>query len=404
MSGMRSLVLCFLVILLTGCSDENSNVLRLSGWVSSPQESDLTQELVDKFSEKHPQHQVDYSPIQANYIEKIQLMLGTGTAPDVFMLEAFWAPSLISFGTLSPLDELISQESEFDISDFEPALLEAFRADDKLYGLPKDYSTLVLFYNPEMFAAAGLSGPPKDWTELLEYAKKLTVDTDGDGRIDQYGFGLVDGLEYVLPFIWQNGSDLLTEDGKLNVDDPKFREALAYLQNLRRSDTAKLPSEVGAAWNMDGYGRQRIAMTMSGVWALNFLDETFPDTPYEVAYLPRGREQKTIAFVVGYVIPQDVADKESAWDLLRFLTSRDGQSIAAELNVALPPRKSVAEENRADFPDVFAESTEFSRTWQVGKDQRLMDEIQTTMQSIFIADTDVDVALENLKRRLRYQE
>ena len=396
--------LALAVVGLAGCSErDDDSSLQMAGWVSSPTEDDLVREVVAGFEAENPDVTVTYNPIQANYIEKIQLMLGTGTAPDVFMLEAFWAPPLTGYDTLLPLDDFIAADPEFDLGDFEPAMLDAFRRDGKLYGIPKDYSTLVLFYNPEMLAEAGFDRPPETWEELAHYAEKLTLDTNGDGRIDQTGFGLVDGLEYVLPFIWQNGSRLIGEDGEPNLDDPALIETLEYLQTMRRKGHARLPSEIGAAWNMDGMGRERVAMSMSGLWAVNFMDETFADVPYKVAPLPLGKEQASIAYVVGYVIPKNANNPEKAWRLLRYLTSKEGQQSWVELGIGLPPRRSTAEiAGTASDPtlSVFTDSARYARTWQLGDDQQLLDEAQTAMQSIFITDTPVEEALAKLKDRL----
>ena len=90
-----------------------------------------------------------------------------------------------------------------------------------------------------------------------------------------------------LPFIWQNGGRILDAEGNITLEDPELVEALQYLQDLKRDGYAALPTDVGAAWNMDGLGREKIAMTTSGLWAVNFMKETFPDVPYEVALAAR---------------------------------------------------------------------------------------------------------------------
>ena len=91
----------------------------------------------------------------------------------------------------------------------------------RMHAMPGDYMTMVLFYNTEMFKAAGLNPdkPPKTWDEFLQYAKKLTRDTDGDGKVDQWGFGTVGAKSpgFSLrfgPFIWSFGGDYLTPDMK----------------------------------------------------------------------------------------------------------------------------------------------------------------------------------------------
>ena len=206
-----------------------------------------------------------------------------------------------------------------------------------------------------------------------------------------------------MPFIWQNGAQFIDDNGQPNLDDPAVKEAFQYLQSLRSAGVSALPSEIGASWNMDGFGRKRVAMAFSGLWAVNFLEETFAATPYKTAPMPAGEEQRSIAYVVGYVIPKNVEDPEKAWRLLRFLTSKEGQAASATLDIGLPPRRSVVkiQNLRADpVKSVFIDSAEFAQTWQLGDNQKVLDETQTALQSMYITDTPIDEALAKLKKRL----
>ena len=137
---IRTVLMTCALLVTIGCQQTEENSVSLSGWVTSPQEDELVRTIVERYEQTDDAFSVQYNPIQANYIEKIQLMLGTGTAPDVFMLEAFWAPSLIGYDTLLPLNSFIDSSDDFGIEDFEPALLEAFTEDGMIYVIPKDYS------------------------------------------------------------------------------------------------------------------------------------------------------------------------------------------------------------------------------------------------------------------------
>ena len=395
---------CFLMILaIAGCFRYQTDDVRMTGWVSSPYEDNLVRAIVDSFRVEEPDVPVTYNPIQANYNEKLQLMLGTGTAPDLFMLESFWAPALINYDVLMPLDSFITTDPSFLIDDFPPALLEGFRHEGKLYGIPKDYSTLVLFYNRDSFEEAGLNEPPTTWEQLESYARLLTVDRDGDGTQDQYGLGIVESLDYVLPFVWQNDGNIIDEAGNLTLSDPALVEAVEYLQRLKQKEIAALPTDVGAAWNMDGFGRGRFAMVTSGLWALNFMQETFPDVNYGVAPLPHRRQKASIAYIVGYVMPRKTAHPGEAWRLMRFLTGQRGQHLWATANVGLPPRVSVADSLRLSedsLRSVFVDAAEYARPWQLGANQRLFDEGQTALQSIFILQTPVAEAFRRMGDRL----
>ena len=399
-----ALFMCICMIqCLAACQPYQSEHVRLSGWLSFPGEEKLVQELIDGYQQVHAGRSVQYLPITANYDEKIQLMLGTGTAPDVFMVEAFWAPNLISYDALLPLDSLIAADTAFALHDIEPKLLDAFRVDGQLYGIPKDYSTLVLWYNPESFRQAGLDRPPTNWEELQDYARQLTVDFDGDGSIDQYGFVFPETLEYFLPLAWQNQGDFFDENGSFSFTEPSFIEAIEFVKEMHEAGHAVLPTQVSASWNMDAFGRQRAAMAISGLWGFNFLNDTFPETPYNVAPLPVHKEQASIAFIVGYVIPRNSHHIQDAWNLLSYLTGQQGQLAWAEAGVGLPPRYSVVEQKgfRADsIRSVFIESAPYARPWQLGSNQRIYAEAQTALQAIFLTDAPVLQTLEQLEDRL----
>lgn len=359
--------------------------------------------VIQSYREIYPDSELVYHPIQANYTEKIQLMLGTGTAPDVFMLDAFWAPSLVRYDTLLPLDQFIESDKEFDLSDFEPTLLEAFQFNGQLYGIPKDYSTSVLFINPEHFDSVGLAAPPANWDELRDYAARLTNHSGSNSSRNRVGLGLSESIEAILPFIWQNGGTLIRDDGSLDVSNRPAIEAIEFLRDLRKEGLAVVPTDVGASWNMEAFGRGDVSMAVSGLWAVNFLKTTFPDTEFKVVPLPVGKRAASIAYVVGYVVPKNAPNPDEAWRLLRFLTDRKGQTDWAKVGLGLPPRRSVAEQLGATDDPVLAEfitAAGHARNWQLGDDQRLLDELQTAMQAIFLIDEPVEVALGRAEVRL----
>lgn len=116
----------------------------LSGW-SNLLEKQFLQRVIDEFEVQNPTIKVRYDAIADQYMDVLKTRLIGETAADVFYLDALEAPGLISPGVLEPLNGYISQD--FDLADFEPRLLDAFRSDGTIYGLPKDFSTLVLFYS-----------------------------------------------------------------------------------------------------------------------------------------------------------------------------------------------------------------------------------------------------------------
>jgi multiple sugar transport system substrate-binding protein len=254
-----------------------------------------------------------------------------------------------------------------------------------------------------MFDEAGLAEPPRTWEEFAEYARRLTRDTGGDGSVDQYGYSHAEDLEYSLPFVWQNRGEYLDAQGRAAFGEPAFAEALGFLQRMKTDGIAVMPSDVGAAWNMDAFGRRRVAMAISGLWAANFLNETHAGTPYRAALLPAGKKAASVAFVAGYAVPKRTRNPDRAWQLLRYLTGRDGGRIWVKSDVGLPARRSIALESeieRDPLKRVFLRSLDHARIWQFRVNQRVLDETQSALQAIFLTGAAVQPTLDDLKRRV----
>ena len=120
--------------------------------------------------------------------------------------------------------------------------------------------------------------------------------------------------------------------------------------------------------------------------------------------LPVGKSAHSIAYVVGFVMPREALYPEDGWKLLRYLTSREGQIEWSKADIGLPPRKSVVEwigASEDPVKSLFIESAAIAKPWQLGPNQRLMDEIQTALQAIYITDTPVETALARVKERIR---
>ena len=95
-----------------------------------------------------------------------------------------------------PLDELAKKPGFPDLAldDYVPSALDIYgKYNNKLIGLPIVGDVELLVYNKKMFEKAGLKEPPKTWEEVVKQGKALTIDTNGDGKVDQYGFGLMAG-------------------------------------------------------------------------------------------------------------------------------------------------------------------------------------------------------------------
>jgi len=333
------------------CIGEGSVIL--SGWQASPEEGELLEEMFAGFEEACPNITIDYQPVAGDYPQAMLANFSAATPPDVFYVDSAVAPEWIEEGFLMPLDDYAS-ETGFDTSQFYEGYLDAFRGGDgAIYGLPKDASTLALFYNADMLSEAGVE-PPTNWEELQAAADALTSD-------DVTGLCLSPALDRALAFIYQNGGSIYNEDfTEATFDSPEVAEALEYYLGFWESGTGAGPAELGSGWCGEAIGQEKVAMVFEGNWLIPFMEGTFPDVNYSLAEMPAGAEQATLAFTVSYSIGADSANPDAAWSLLSYLTGPEGMETWTSQGLALPSRQDVpVPEGR----EALLAGAEYARPW-----------------------------------------
>ena len=194
--------------------------------------------LVADFNKAHPDVQVTpvYSGSYDVTLQKIQAAKLAGTLPDLAVTEISSVPVLGALGAAQPLDELIAASGGKQFLDrFWPSMLLNCVYDGKVYGVPFQRSTPVMYYNKDVFAEAGLDPekPPLTWDELVNAAQKVTK-REGD-RTARWGLELpleaFNWFYYALAYA--NGSETLSADGtKVLWDQPKNLEALQFWYDL----------------------------------------------------------------------------------------------------------------------------------------------------------------------------
>jgi len=180
--------------------------------------------------------------------EKIatSLMAKTGEY-DIVWIPTERLPEYVAAGLLEPLDDYIKDPKivspELNLTDF-PAIPQC-KINDKLYLFPVvGYDTVLLFYRTDLFKKYGIVDangnpkPPETWEEYLEVAKKLTLDTDGDGKIDIYGTALFGKIpesiawDYIY-YLWSWGGEIFDpKTYKVTINSPEGVESLKFFVDL----------------------------------------------------------------------------------------------------------------------------------------------------------------------------
>ncbi|QKQ77928.1 ABC transporter substrate-binding protein [Nostoc sp. TCL240-02] len=342
----------------------NAVSIKLSGWGGSPVEQKLLRQVLQEFEIQHPTIKVKYEVISDQYMDVIKTRLVGEAAPDVFYLDALEAPFLMSQNVLEPLESYITPK--FELTDFEDTLLDSFKYQNHIYGLPKDYSTLALFYNKKAFAAAGLSNPPTTWDELRNYSKQLT------GKLNKYGFGEIPELARQAYKIKAFGGQLIDQNGYATFASEAGLQGLELVVDQYQKDRSSAQkSDVGTNSGSEMFGQSKVAMVIEGNWAIPYLTETFPQVEFGTAPVPTINGKKgTMVFTVAYVMNNLAQHKAEAWELISYLTGKEGMQKWTGTGFALPTRKSVAK-NLGYDQDVLRSplvaGVDYATPWQVGK-------------------------------------
>lgn len=275
--------------------------------------------------------------IEDKYPYVLKSRFAAGNPPDVCYVEASEAPILIESGVLEPLEL-----SAADEADFYPQFLRAFRdRDGTLYGLPKDYSTLALYLNPQLLKRAGFrpDDVPRDFHGLMRFAQALQA------RLPRGVAAMIVEKELArhLAALETSGQALITADGHARFTGNP--QAYAYLNELVTGHALKYlyspKDDLGADWPGAAFGTQKTVMMMEGNWVVPSLKHDYGDVPFITREMPTVNQRKqTMAFVVGYVVPRAAKNKAAGLRFARFMTG-PGMRVWASASGTLPTRRSV---------------------------------------------------------------
>jgi multiple sugar transport system substrate-binding protein len=338
---MKYLSLAFVLAASTAYAETN---ITYQMW-GSPQEAEAWKVVVKGFEAAHPDIKVTVEVADwDSYWEKLRVQFAGGTPPDVFAMDAPLFMDWQSRDVLLNLQPYLDADPTL-FDGVYPATLTAYKVGDAYYGLPRDFQTIVLYYNKDMFDAAGVGYPTADWTyeDLRAAAKKLTLDKNGDGTVDQWGFW--DGGYDMEPFwgalVWAYGGEVI-KDGATMIGSPEATTAFQLMHDMWAVDKSMPTEQQLAAYGWDGFLSGVSAMGVSGHWSVpEYSTVAFK---WDIAPMPKGPAGRaTSVNSAGFVIAKDSKAPDAAWEFVKYAFSDAGQSELAKIGLAIPVRKSVAE-------------------------------------------------------------
>jgi multiple sugar transport system substrate-binding protein len=313
----------------------------------SPEELAVWQTIVDEFQALNPDITVNVDVSDwTSYWDKLRTLYAGGTPPDVFAMDAPLYPDWQSRDVLLNLQPYIDQDPAF-LESFYPVTLETYKLEDGYYGLPRDFQTIVLFYNKDLFDAAGVAYPTDEWTmdDLRTAAQQLTKDGDGDGIIDQWGFStdLYDMELFWSEAIWGYGGEIINpERTQTLLGEGAAVDAWNFITEMALTDKSIPDPDQSAQFGGDPFAAGVSAMTTIGHWVVpQYAQLAFS---WDVAPMPAGPSGRaTSVNSAGFVIAKDSPNADAAWEFVKYATGPSGQTRLTELGFAIPVIPSVAE-------------------------------------------------------------
>ena len=381
------IILCsFLAILLASFLYINNHehgqnkqvTIQFASW-GSESEIKILKPVLENFEKENPDIKIDFLHIPQNYFQKIHLLIASNTAPDVIFINNQYLPV---YANANCLEDLTPHNEDFHFDKFFEKSIQAMTYNGKIYAVPRDISTLVIFYNKDIFDKYGVRYPQKNWTydEFLKTAQKLTH------APEIYGISFEEEPLFYLPYLMSFGLKNIPE-----YEDETTQKGLKIYADLRNKyHVAPLKTESASATMAQMFLQQKLAMHLTGRWLVPKYrqDAAFR---WDVAKFPQGSAGSiTPIDVSGWAITKTSKHKKEALKLIQYLSSEKSSKIYAQSGLIVPARIEAAnsdvflDNNSPQNAQVFIDSIASSVPTPVSIDYReKLDDLKKKTEYLF---------------------
>lgn len=276
--------------------------------------------------------------VNQGYFEKLKTELAAGNAPDIFWIGGAELADFVATDQILDIKPLMDADSSFKVTDFYDNVIGELSRDGKIYGLPRDISTMVTYYNEDMFKAAGLKTPKElaaegnwNWDTLLESSQKLT-----DSSKQQYGLGFGNWWGPAWGYFTNaaGGGPFNADRTGCNLNSPESIAGAAYVRNLYDNKYVVPGDGDGEAL----FNAGKVGMYFNGRWFTPGV-RTNSTFTWDVAEMPEGKTKSTWLFWGPYLVNAKTTNPQAAWEVLKILTGAEATGKVAPLGTNVPPRK-----------------------------------------------------------------
>jgi multiple sugar transport system substrate-binding protein len=342
-------------------------------------------QIITEFKKTHANIdvKVDVTPYD-QYWTKLETAVTGGSAGDVFWMNG---PNIVKYASndvLLPIDDQISAD-KVDLKNYPDALVALYTVNGKHYALPKDFDTIGLWYNKQLFDAAGVKYPDESWNwqTLRDAAKKLTNASKGVWGVaaplrDQTGF---------YNTIPQNGGYVISDDKKSSgLDKPEALGGIQFWTDLIKDKSSPTLAQMTDTTPESMFESGKIAMLYGGSWtATEFAQNEYTKNKVDVAVLPQGKERATVIHGLGNVISANTKYPKEAWEFVKFLGSKEAADIQAKTGTVIPAYTGTQDSWVKSTPNfhlqVFIDELAYAKPYPVSKNTAAWND---AMMKLFI--------------------
>ena len=363
---------------------------------AAPDNLETLDAMIAVFEEQNPgiTVSVETAPF-GDYFTELQTRIAGGDAPDVFELNYENFVTYASRGTLLDVSDRLDADPELAEAIY-PKALEAFAMDGAQYGLPASFSNVVLFYNKDLFDAAGVEYPTAEWTweDELAAGEQLTNADEG-----VWGMNAPVTYNEFYKTAAQNGCEIVADDGTVTIDEPECVEALQFMVDPVLNGYQPTEADLSGLGDTDLFLQGQLAMITTGIWMIpQFSEASFA---WDIAPVPGNSTQAHHFFSNAVVISNDTDKADAAWKWQSFLSaSPEAAEIRVEANWELPAVTDQAlldswlEQTPPDSREVVFEALDSLVTPPPFTNQALVqDELDTLFQRVLAGELTPEEAL-----------
>ncbi len=325
------------IVLFSSCGKALAKYDLVYARWTNPVEMEATEKMIALF-EKKTGYKVKFIYSDwGQYWEKLQTQFASNTGPDVFLLDPMYFHDFLQKGSLLDITDKIRADLLLNMWKKGTSV---FIYKGRLYALPWNINVSFIYYNRDMFAAAGVPEPKPGWTleEFIKTAQKLTV----PGK--RYGYALSNVMEICWgPWVWNFGGRIMnTETLTPQLTNPNTIKAFEFMVDLMTKYHAAPTPQRTASLGDFPFKTGQVAMVSDGSWMIaDYMESCGFD--WDITLFPKVVKQTTSINGVAHAINPSTKNLEAALKFVEFMNSYEAQELLAKTQTSIPINKEVFE-------------------------------------------------------------